>query len=147
MGVVSHELLQTRFPQPLEEIKAQLLSAEHWEGEVTHTRRDGAPLTVASRWTLERDGANQPVAIIEINYDITDRKNYEQALQDKNAELELANRELEAFSYSVSHDLRSPLRAVDGFSQAVLEDYGKLLPDQGGGTCRPFARGRSGWAD
>ncbi len=81
--------------------------------------------------------------VIQCNVrDVTARRTAEKALHQlhteleervvqRTAELEAANKELEAFSYSVSHDLRAPLRAVDGFSHAVLEDYGAQLPEQG----------------
>lgn len=59
--------------------------------------------------------------------DITNRKRAEREIVQRGVELEAANKELEAFCYSVSHDLRAPLRGIDGFSQALLEDYGETL--------------------
>jgi PAS domain S-box-containing protein len=87
------------------------------------------------------DAAGKVTGVSKIVRDITEKKRVEQELRQAHAlleqrvaertqELEAANKELEAFSYSVSHDLRSPLRAIDGFSRILLEDYAAALPDE-----------------
>ncbi len=87
-------------------------------------------------------GETSPYRIYVTMEDIPERKKLEQEVRTLNTELEervrrrtdelaAANKELEAFSYSVSHDLRAPLRSIDGFSQAFLEDYGSTVPKEG----------------
>jgi len=71
--------------------------------------------------------------------EIAEREQAVEALQRANTNVERANRELEAFSYSVAHDLRAPLRRIDGFSQALIEDYDDKL-DEGGRTYLRFVR-------
>ncbi len=73
----------------------------------------------------------RPAYLLGISQDITEEKRTAEALRAAIEASEAANRELEAFSYSVAHDLRAPLRGIDGFSQALLEDCGHLLDEAG----------------
>ena len=78
VGKISHQLMQTIFPAPLEEINAELLRTGRWEGELVHTKRDGTQVIVASRWSMQQDAQGRCLGTLETNNDITERKRAEE---------------------------------------------------------------------
>lgn len=142
-------LMPERFQEPHRRGLARYLATgeAHVIGrtvELAGRRKDGTefPLELSlASWHQD----DEP-AFAGIIRDITERKQIEEALQRSAADLEVANKELEAFSYSVSHDLRAPLRGIAGFSQALLEDYDDALDDTGRDYLRRLvaASGRMG---
>jgi PAS domain S-box-containing protein len=137
IGKHAHQLLQPSFPAPIEEIRAELLRSSRWDGELETAKADGTRVVVASRWSLRRDEQGLPVAILETNNDITERKRREQQIRVLNeelgrrtAELEASNKELEAFAYSISHDLRAPLRHMAGFTELLQKNAASVLNEK-----------------
>lgn len=146
-GVASHELwFRTVDPEDLEAVKAGIDSAVARGGEISLEWRTSSSGR-ARRWLMSR---GQPMLgekgellrYFGIVVDITDRKLVEAKLKDVNAALErrvaertaeltASNEELQSFSFSVSHDLRSPLRGIDGFARLLQERYASNLDEQG----------------
>ena len=149
MGRTSHQMLRTRFPEPVAGIEATVIRDGHWEGELTQRRGDGRTIVTESRWAAQRGPDGSPLGFMEVNRDITARKDaeremrraaeeirslnatLEQQVQQRTMHLERANKNMEGFSYSVAHDLRAPLRAIHGYCQILQDDHAAQLDEDG----------------
>jgi len=122
VGRVSHALFKTVFPEPLDRIEAEMLRTGRWEGELVHMLKDGTRVTVASRWSVWRDDASAPVAVLECNRDISERRRAETERARLEERLRQAEK-LEAigrFAGGIAHD----------FNSVLILAFGEMLVDE-----------------
>ena len=145
LGRIVHDLLQTESALPFETLRTELFAKGSLTAELTHVTRGGARIMVESRWTVRRDGEGKPLAIMEINSDITQRKRTEKVLQTAKEELErrVAERtaELQSANQRLSLELERRTRIQEMLRKAA-ERYRNLFYNSPMGIYRTNPNGR-----
>jgi PAS domain S-box-containing protein len=139
LGAAIHDLLRTQYPKLLDEIKIDLIRMGHWEGELVHTLSDGKKIIVESRWALQRGEGRRPTLILQINRDITERKQIQKRIEATNALLNLFIR-----MPSLKDYLDAVLELVQNWSSCrcagirVLDRHGNIPYESYVGFSREF---------
>ncbi|WP_254020667.1 sensor histidine kinase [Mesorhizobium escarrei] len=130
-GKSTHQLLQTVFPTSLDEINQELFRSGRWEGEIVHTKRDGSAVVVASRWALKTDAEGKPLAVLETNTDISERRQAEAEVLKAQAELAHVTRltTLGELTASIAHEVNQPLAGIVLNGEACLRWIDRDNPD------------------
>ena len=129
LGILSHDLFHTEFPEPLEMVEKKLLETGMWEGELIHRKRDGVTIVVSSAWVLHRDSEGRPIRILETNTDITERKRAHTALAEQTEKLSRQAVEL-GLSREALEAQKLMLRSVlDSMSEGLVatDEQGKFI--------------------
>jgi PAS domain S-box-containing protein len=131
IGKNAQQLLETTFPIPRTAIDAVLVKTGRWEGELGHTTRDGKRLVVASRWSLQTDKGGRPVAFLETNNDVTERKKSQESLAQAQADLSRVNRIMLVgeMTASIAHEINQPLTGVISNAGTALRWLAAVPPD------------------
>lgn len=138
----SNSLAPEDFERATADVAAALRGEREFASEFRIRWPDGSVHYIKGIAQTIRDEDGRPLRMVGVNYDITEQKlaaeevlklnaELEQRVIERTAQLEAANKELEAFSYSVSHDLKAPLRGIDGYSQLLEETAGAQLDEEG----------------
>ncbi|MEG4629433.1 PAS domain S-box protein [Microcoleus sp. AR_TQ3_B6] len=130
VGQYIHTFLETFFPTPLETLLAEFFQQGSWEGELHHTTCDRRHIIVGSRWTLQRDGEGKPCAQLEINNDISDRKQAQDAIEQSEERYRSLIAATSQMVWTADAEGRSPdlpsWRAYTGQTQAQMAGLGWL---------------------
>ena len=121
LGKVLDELLRPKYPESLNDIVEKVAKCGRWEGELTHTTKNGSEVIVESRWSLVRDADEKPVNSIEIDSDITEWKRAEWRAQENQRLAELG-----AAAAMFAHEVANPLNGISTSLQLVSLELRKI---------------------
>jgi two-component system, LuxR family, sensor kinase FixL len=122
IGRKTDELIQARYPSSGQSAMDEVLKNDRWEGDVIYKTRSGKLLTVASRWSLQRDERGRPAAIIETDNDVTTARRSQKELADAQSHLQHVTRvsTLGELTTSIAHEINQPLSAIVTHGEACL---------------------------